>query len=192
MPAQPSDPGSAGRRRQSGRPAAHAESNKLVRLFLSEPELILSLVEGGNGPTATQADSILRAACRAAAIAPQDAELHYYTARAAWLAERLELAEHLLDQALKSKPQHVAALVLLGKVLHRRQAVERAIACLTTAVTSGADYPDVHAELGHLWCKTGDQSRARQAYGRALKLNPQFAAAREAMTALVAASESGC
>ena len=119
-------------------PARNAALTSMRTLFCNEPELILALLEGDNGPPPGHADLVLRAACEAAATAPDNDELHYYAARAAWLAERLELAERLLEQALKANPGHVAALVLMGKVLHRRQAIDRAIACLTSALRSGA------------------------------------------------------
>ena len=188
---QPTPTGKTARRQVASHGSRQSALASMRILFRDEPELILAMLEGDEGAPPAHADLVLRAACEASASAPQNADLHYYAARAAWLAERLELAEQLLEQAVKSDANHVAALVLLGKVLHRRHAIDRAIACLTSAVRSGADYPDVHAELGHLWRKTGQSGRARDAYGRALQLNPNFKAAREAMTAL-ATIESGC
>ena len=171
--------------------APRASLTALSKMLAAEPELIQSLLEGGNGPPSAQADFVLRAACQAAAARPKNAELHYYAARGAWLAEQLELAEQLLSQALAVRPRHVPALVLMGKVLHRRRAIERAIACLTSAVSSGAEYPDVYVELGQLWRQTGDAIRARTAFNRALELNPNFKAARDAVAEL-ATTESGC
>jgi predicted Zn-dependent protease len=69
---------------------------------------------------------------------------------------------------------------LYGQTDQWARGVER----LEQAIRAGADDPGVHCLIGRL-CQAGGQlDRARQAYKRALDLNENYSAAKEALEAL--------
>ncbi len=156
----------------------------LAEAFADEPELILACLRGTPPPSPARARQILRTARQAMALRPRYADLYYFAAQAAVVAEEPDMAAALLIQALELNPTYRDARVLAGRVALLRQRVDEARAHLTAAVASGADYPDVHLLLGQAWERGQDWSRARAAYERALTLNGNLHAAREALAAL--------
>jgi tetratricopeptide (TPR) repeat protein len=161
-----------------------AEEERLARLFAGEPELILACLQAlDRGPVA-DLETILSAAERALKFCPKYADLHYFAARAAMAAGRLDHARDLLVRALQLNPQYNDALILAARVATAQGRQNDALAYLRQALVNGADYADVHLMLGDLWRQRDELTQARQAYQRALNLNVDLAAARQALATL--------
>ncbi len=156
----------------------------LAEAFAEEPELILACVRGTPPPTRSEAQQALRAARQAIALRPRYADLHHFAAHAALAAGDPDSAAGLLAQALELNPTYRDARVLAGQVALLRQRADEARIHLNLALANGADYPDVHMLLGQAWELAQDWPQARAAYERALSLNDNLLAAREALAAL--------
>ena len=95
-----------------------------------------------------------------------------------------------VDAALKAAPDDYQALFQAGRtaVLSGEQidrGMETLKKCLTLTPPIGAPGHDaVHWRLGNLWEKKGDKAAARAAYQAALKVNPNFPQAIDALKKL--------
>ena len=160
------------------------EPTGLAEAFAQEPELVLACLNGAGAQSVSVAQHILRAAQLALAARPQYADLHCYAAHAALAAGAPQVARKLLAAALTINPEYADARVLAGHVAllcgQGREAREH----LERALAGGADFPDVHMLLGRVWELEQDWARAGAAYQRALALNENMTAAREALAAL--------
>lgn len=163
----------------------------LVEAFAEEPELILACLQSGGPGSPSAVGSILEAAERSLGRHPQYADLHYFAARAAIDADKLEAAARLVGQALEINPEYRDALILAARVALRRGDWEEARAQLERALAFGADYPDVHTLLGEAHARAGALESARAAYERALELNPHLVEAREALATLQSSRRVG-
>lgn len=166
-------------------PSVAAAVGQLAREFAAEPELILACLEGID-QTGDSAQRLYAAARQAVSLRPTYADLSYCAARAAVAAGDVPGAEHLLQEARRRNPDYLDALVLAGRLALERNAPAEACTWLEHAITSGADYPDVHLLLGDAWRRRENWPRARAAYERALQLKGNLVAARTALAALPA------
>lgn len=82
---------------------------------------------------------------------------------------------------MKLRPRFIKALIQLARLY--RQTNRHADACrrLEDAIRLGAEYADVYCTLGNLYRDSGMVERAREAYRRALRINPQYAEAEHAL-----------
>lgn len=160
-------------------------------LFADEPELILAVLEDEDSSAVPHAAGVvLQAARRAVNRCPRYADLHYFAAHAALRARQRPEAARLLERAIELNPRYNDALILAARVAHAQQHPLRTLEYLRQALANGADYPDVHLLLGHAWRDTGAADQARRAYTRALALNANLTAAREALVALAREDET--
>lgn len=150
----------------------------LVEAFLALPE---------SGADATIFAMLAAVLERALAHHPEYADLHYHCSRVYERLGRPEAALARLDEALAINPRYVQALIQLGRLFagmdRRMEAAQR----LRAAIACGGDYPDVHFLLGELYRRDGRRDAARCAYERALELNENYRAARDALKLLSAA-----
>jgi len=81
-------------------------------------------------------------------------------------------------------PKYVQALMLLARLYGQTDRWAAGVQRLERAIEAGADYPDVHYLIGQLYQRGNQVDRARGAYQRALAMNQNYRAAREALEAL--------
>jgi len=89
-------------------------------------------------------------------------------------------------RALQINPQFVKALILLGQLYIQGDRHGLAIDRLRQAIKLGCNYADVHYMLGNLYRGQGFVQKARNHYHKALQINNNFQAARQALHALAA------
>jgi tetratricopeptide (TPR) repeat protein len=166
-------------------------ARRLAEVFADEPELILACVRGTPPSSRGEAQQVLSAARQALVLRPRYADLYFFAAHAAVVANEPDAAAGLLAQALELNPTYRDARVLAGRVALLRQRVEEARAHLSLALASGADYPDVHMLLGQASERVQDWPQARAAYQRALTLNSNLHAARAALATLPSGGADG-
>ena len=81
-------------------------------------------------------------------------------------------AIQLLREALDLQPDNALAHYNLGLVLADHGEVAAGIAQVTEAISLAPLEPRFYVSLGRLWRKNGDAARARDAFERAVKLDP--------------------
>jgi len=166
-------------------------ARRLAALFVQEPELIRACLENIEHEPPETVALILAAAHAAVGACPEYADLFYHAAQAAVCAGQYESAATLLEGALRINAHYRDALVLAARVALLRGKTTEAKGFLQSALTKGAEYPDVHLLFGNVWRGEGNWSAARAAYERALRLNGNLTAAREALAALPPAEARG-
>jgi len=185
--AAPAEPGASG----TDRLIVAGRARRLALLFAEEPELIRACLENIERESAETLELILTAAQAALTVCPQYADLLYHASQAAMTAGQYETAARLLESALRINPGYRDALVLAARVSLRRGKGAEARAYLNTALAQGAEYPDVYLLLGNVWRDERKWNEARASYRRALELNANLTAARDALAALPPAEGSG-
>ena len=161
--------------------------DRLAQAIIAEPEFIQAFLDLAPSPMDQQIFGVLSySLARASAARPHYADLHYYISR---VNRRLGLVGQAIDSAEKAlaiNPQYVAALIHVAGLYHQTAQRGASADRLRQAIAAGGDYPDVHLLLGHLYRELGQVPAARRSYERALKLKPQYQAAREALELLAA------
>lgn len=158
----------------------------MVRAFSREPELIAAFLDSRCQSDEQTVRAVWSAASAAAALCGENAPLHYYAGRAARQAGDDRAAEALIERAIRLQPAYTDALVARARLHSRCGEYERARGCLRRVLQAGGDFADVHLMLGDLSRGSGDVATARESYERALRVNPAFAAARNALSELAA------
>ncbi len=172
----------------SGETADEKSIAALGELVAQEPDLVEAFL--ALPPTAVDAEifAMLAAALeRALEHHPEYADLHYHCSRVYVRMGRRDAAVTRLDEALSINPRYVQALIQLGRIFAQMDRRLEAAQRLRAAIACGGDYPDVHYLLGELYRRDRRLDAARCAYERALELNKDYAAAREALEMLNAA-----
>jgi len=160
---------------------------RLANIIIQEPDFVeafLALpVTEQDGEIFSDLAAILE---QALARHPEYADLHHHCGEIyRRLGRGLDAIAHA-ERAVQINPQYVKALILLAELYGQTERYHDAVHRLEQAVRAGADYPDVHYLIGE-FCKNGRHlDRARQAYQRALDLNTDYQAAREALAMLPA------
>jgi Flp pilus assembly protein TadD len=93
-----------------------------------------------------------------------------------------EIAAHAVDQ----RPAEGEFLDTLGSLYHKREMYSAAIKTFLQAVAAAPGNAVFQYHLGLAYAKNLETERAANAFRAALKLNPRFTAARQALTALSA------
>lgn len=94
------------------------------------------------------------------------------------------------EEVLKAEPDNYLALFQVGRIAALSgERVDRGVATLQKALTlsptaGAAGHDAAHWRLGMLWEKKGDKAAAKAAYEAALKMNPKFPQAIEALKRL--------
>ncbi len=84
----------------------------------------------------------------------------------------------LIDNEKTAKGDRIKALIARAGVYRSRDQVDRAIGDYDTVLWLDPALADIHNSRGELWRKTGDRRKALTDFAAALKLKPDFAAAR--------------
>jgi tetratricopeptide (TPR) repeat protein len=164
-----------------------ASIERLGEAILREPDFVeafLSLPETAvDGEVFSTLAAVLEQALQSR---PEYADLHYHCGAVYRRLGRHDDALRHAERAVELNARYVNALVLLADLYARTDRWGAGVERLEQAIRAGADYPDVHYLLGRLFQSGGQLDRARQAYQRALDLNGEYEAAKEALTALAA------
>lgn len=159
--------------------------DRLSDAILSEPEFVQAFLSLPPSEVDQEVFGLLAATLeRALAGHPEYADLHYHCSA---VYRRLGKARDAIDhaeRAVRINPRYTDALILLARLYGQTDRCVPAIERLEEAVRNGADYPDVHYLLGGLYQRSKRQDMACRAYERALELNRNYSAAREALAAL--------
>ncbi len=158
---------------------------RLGELVVQEPEFVETFLALPASGVDAEVFSALAAILQdALARHPEYADLHYHCGQVhRRLGHERKAIEHA-RQAVSLNPRYVNALILLAGLYRQTSQWAAGIDRLQQALEAGADYPDVHYLLGQLHQGRGDRERACEAYRRALALNGDFRAAKEALDAL--------
>ncbi len=115
---------------------------------------------------------------------PEFADLHYHCGAVyRRLGKDRDAIQHA-ELAARINPRYVKPLILLAQLYGQTDRWEAGVKRLEQAIRAGADYPDVHCLVGQLYQQGNQPDRARRAYQRALDLNRDHQAAREALETL--------
>ncbi len=168
-------------------PASSSEIRQLARYVVAEPQFLEAVLSAPMDLHDANLLGVVLSVLRTAlAEHPDHADLHYYSART---LERLgdeEGARAAYEQALRINPRYAKALLGCGGLCARCGHVPQAVEYLERAIACGADYPDVHVQLGDLLRDSGATAAAREHYARALEQNPRYGPAQAGLRALAA------
>ncbi len=114
------------------------------------------------------------------------AELHYHRARIHRRMGNDELAIRSCERAVEIDPRGVQALIALAKLYRDTDRNEEAEIRLRQVRDMGYEYADVYYMLGCIYRDWGWGDRARESYDRAIQINTNYRAAREALESLAA------
>ena len=117
-------------------------------------------------------------------IVPSSAEAHYNLGLAYEGMGQAEPAMKHYMETIELKPRHSRAHSNLGKIYDRHGLKDKAVEQYTLAVTYGGKDPIPLYNLGALHFERGDHETARDCWQRALKINPSFVPAKEALERL--------
>ncbi|RKY05682.1 hypothetical protein DRP77_00195, partial [Candidatus Poribacteria bacterium] len=76
--------------------------------------------------------------------------------------------------AKKLAPKTPSVLDTLGWAYYKRGDIDRALENILQAVKLGTNEADVYYHLGLVYMKKGMRGKAREAFRKALELNPKF------------------
>lgn len=160
---------------------------RLGEAILREPEFVEAFLSLPETDVDAEVFSTLAAVLeRTLQKKPEYADLHYHCGavyrRLGWHDAAVRHAE----RAVELNGRYINALILLADLYGRTDRWRDGVGRLEQAIQAGADYPDVHYLMGRLFQTGGELDRARRAYARALELNGNYKAAKEALTALAA------
>ncbi|MCH7889623.1 MAG: tetratricopeptide repeat protein, partial [Proteobacteria bacterium] len=92
-------------------------------------------------------------------------------------AGQLQRSEALCREVLEARPDHHAALHLLGVVMHRMGRKEAAVELIGKAVALRPDYAEAHNGLGNVLAEMGRLGEAAAAYRMTVAVKPGYAEA---------------
>lgn len=97
------------------------------------------------------------------------------------LKNRLDEAAKLNDEALKSNPREVDALVIKGQIQLRRNEIASAVESLQSAVQNDPDNAAAHYQLGLAFDQQHNETRAESEWINAVRLRPDMSEAQRAL-----------
>jgi tetratricopeptide (TPR) repeat protein len=174
------------------RPAANVRHDlqdieRLGEAILREPEFVEAFLSLPETEVDGEVFSVLSAVLeRALRKHPEYADLHYHCGAVHRRLGHTQAALRHAERAVELNANYVNALILLADLYGRTDRWKAGVERLEQAIRAGANYPDVHYLMGRLFQSGGEIDRARQAYRRALELNGDYPAAKEALAALAA------
>ena len=152
---------------------------KLLRQVNITPQ-IMSLSGDINKATG-KLDAAVKDYRQAVTMAPKTPELHYNLALALFANSNIVEARVALERALKTRPDYVKALVLLGRCLAATEQFDDAQQVFTKAITIEPNNYLPHYRLGRLHVYKGNSAKATESLGASLDINQQLMPAQEAL-----------
>jgi tetratricopeptide (TPR) repeat protein len=172
--------------RVSERPA-HTAADQLTDMILEETDYIPTLLNDTTHPTSrAELQLLLDALDRAIHRYPDHADLLYHRGVVLDRLDQIIPAIRSVRESLRINEQYKEALMFLGTLYQKVYRHEKAIQAFGSAIEAGAAYADVYLLLGQSYQQTGQTDSARIAYEKALLINDQYRAAKEALAALAA------
>ena len=134
---------------------------------------VLGAVYGqtGKNPEAVNANQ------SAAALSPQDAEVHSNLGLTLKNLGRLDEAEASYNQAIALKPDYAEAHSNLGNTLQDLGKLDEAEASYNQAIALKPDFAEAHYNLGNTLQESGRLDEAEASYNQAIALKPNYAEA---------------
>jgi len=171
-------------------PGEAMDDNAIERLgdvIAAEPDFIEAFLALPPSEVDQEVFSILAATLEQALRKhPEFADLHYHCSVVyRRLNQPGEAIKHA-KLALEINPRYVQALILLAQLYGQTDRWAAGVQRLEQAIQAGVDDPDVHSLIGRLYQEGNRPDYARQAYQRALDLDHDHQAAREALARLPA------
>jgi len=180
-----SQPGAAVPHYRAAEPHDDPAIAELGEVIIHEPDFVEAFLSLPASDVDRELFAMLAATLqRALERHPDYADLHYHCAR---VYERLGRTNAAIDEARRAvdiNPRYVQALIALGRLYGRTDRTSEAIDRLESAIAAGGDYPDVHFMLGEHYRGQGKRLEAVGEYRRALELNSNYSAARQALEAV--------
>lgn len=160
--------------------------DKLTEIIAKEPEFVAAFLDlPSTGVDKDIFSSLLKVLLAAIERYPEYADLHYHLSCVYQRLNRLDEAIEEAERSIRINPRYVNALIQLARLYGQTNQEHKAIDRLRAALAAGAaNYPDVHYMLANLYKKSGDLDGARQHYTKALRLNPNYKEARDALEEL--------
>lgn len=158
---------------------AQAMLKKLIRQVNITPQ-IMSLSGDINKATG-KLDAAVKDYRQAVAMGPQAPELHYNLALALFAKANIVEVKVALERALKTRPDYVKALVLLGRCLAATEQFDDAEQAFTKAIKIEPNNYLPHYRLGRLHAYKGNTAKATESLGASLDINQQLMPAQEAL-----------
>lgn len=158
---------------------AQAILKKLIRQVNITPQ-IMSLSGDINKATG-KLDAAVKDYRQAVTMAPKTPELHYNLALALFANSNIVEAKMALERALKTRPDYVKALVLLGRCLAATEQFDDAEQAFTKAIKIEPNNYLPHYRLGRLHVYKGNSAKATESLGASLDINQQLMPAQEAL-----------
>ena len=114
---------------------------------------------------------------KAAALLPDDADVHNNLGNSFNELGRLDEAAACFRRALQIRPAFAQAHSTLGTTLQKMDRLEEAVACFQRALQIKPDYAEAHSNLGNALKEMGQMDAAVASYRRALQIKPDYAEA---------------
>ncbi|MEE9297025.1 MAG: tetratricopeptide repeat protein [Phycisphaerae bacterium] len=161
--------------------------DQLSRIIESDQELVDAFLELPLGDIDEEFyQATLVALDRALMRCPERADLRFRYGRVLDRLGRCDEAIASIEHAVAIDPQYVDALIHLAKLYHKTHCPAEATDRLERVLELGAGYADVYVLLGQLYRDAGQTGRARSAFRQAIRINGDYAAAKEALETLPA------
>ncbi len=117
---------------------------------------------------------------------PRNADYHYRLALAFNEAGQQDEAARELETTVTLNPRHARAWYNLGLTRNQRGQMDKAIEALLRGETADTGDPEIPYALATIFLRTGQQKEARAAAERALRIAPNYEAARQLLGSLPA------
>lgn len=115
---------------------------------------------------------------------PDDAVVSKVYAQLLLGADRMAEAEQLLQQIQQKNPRDVELQILRAQILLAKNQALEALPILQGAAKAEPNHAVVHFQLGRAFAATGNTNRAEGEWREALRLNPNYLAAQEAVVSI--------
>jgi len=161
--------------------------DQLAAMIIENPDFVTAFLDLPQTDIDDQIfSSLLKIIMRALERNPEYADLHYHCS---CIYQRLGQSEQAIaesQKAIELNPNYITALIQLAKLYAQTNQDQIAIDRLKEAIRQGANYADVHYLLGNMYRKQGSIEQARTHYEKALGINREFHAAKDALESLAA------
>ena len=166
---------------------ADSQIRQLAQYVASEPDFVEAFLALPESDIDEELFGVLIPVLRTA-LAGHDnyADLHYLTSRMLMRIGQEQSAMRHASRAVEINPRYTKALVHLAGLHQRAGSAAVAVGLLNRAIDCGGDWPDVHAQLGDVYRRVGDDVRAGRHYRRALELNDHYTRAAHGLAAMAA------
>jgi protein O-GlcNAc transferase len=166
-------------------PADTPGIDELAALIAADPDFVEGFLSLDPDDVGAEVFAMLAVTLqRALEHSPEHADLHYHCGCVLTRLGRTGDAIAAIERAVDLRPQFTQALIQLAKLYQQTERHPDARRRLEDAIRQGAEYADVYCLLGHLYREGGMVDRAREAFERALTINPQYSEARAALQAV--------